>query len=135
MAKQSLLQQLGFKRSRGRPESPLKISMKIPYGLDRKRKSKPVTLTKRQKKVALLNVEGAGVGFVIGTSLGGLGGMIIGVPAGTLAGNILARKRAGKKRGRPLKYKQKGFLNRLTSTRQERVAYNRKMLSKERKRK
>lgn len=133
MAK-SFLQKIGFKKSRGRPSSKRKtqIVFDIPSGFKQK-KEKPVTLTKRQKKIALANVEGAGAGFVIGTALGGFGGMVVGVPAGVIAGNIIGKRRAGKRVGRPLKYKQKGILNRLLSTRQERVHYSREMQKKKRK--
>jgi hypothetical protein len=103
----------------------VKIEWKIPYGFGlKKKKSQQVKLTKRQKKIGLANLEGAGLGFAIGTGLGGFGGMVVGVPLGTLTANVLAKKKYGKKRGRPLKYQMKG-INRLLSTREQRVKYSR----------
>lgn len=54
--------------------------------------------TKKRRTLARYNVEGAGLGFVIGTSLGGFGGMVVGVPVGALAGNILARRKLRSKK-------------------------------------
>ena len=118
------------KAKRGRPENQEKILFKIPTGLSNKKQSKPIKYTKRERKITRGNVSGAGLGFVIGTALGGFGGMVIGVPAGTLAGNLIAKKRAGKQRGRHLTYQKTGFFNKLTSTRSERLSYNKMMMRK-----
>ena len=134
MAKKKLniWQKIGVqeKPRRGRPPYPLKIVANIPSSrlTEKSSKKKNVKLTQRQKKIGFYNLEGACLGFVVGTALGGVGGMFVGVPVGTLAGNLIGKKVAGKKKGRPLKYRQKSFLEKIISTRQSRVEYNRKML-------
>ena len=136
--KLTLLQKIGIdeKPKRGRPSTyETKIVFDIPKGVGkRKPKSKEVRLTKRQKRLGVYNLEGAGAGFVVGTALGGVGGMFIGVPIGTFAGNLLGKKVLGKPRGRKLTYKQKGILNKVFSTREERVKFNRAMMKKRKKR-
>ena len=127
ISKKSFLQKIGLKRGRGRPQNPIRFTNTIPSSLVRKRKKKDIKLTKREKKIALANVEGAGIGYVVGTAVGGIGGMFLGVPAGVLAGNIIGKKIAGKQVGRPLEYRKTKFLDRVLSTRQSRVEYNRQM--------
>jgi len=93
------------KPKRGRPpEYRYKIVTKISStGLPHDRVKKPKSLTKRQKKIARFNLEGGGIGFVIGGTVAGLGGMVVGFPVGVIAGNIYGKKKAGKPRGRPPK--------------------------------
>ena len=137
--KLTLLQRLGLqeKPKRGRPEKILDTEImwkgEIPTSLTSQRRMKKndaIKLTKREKKIAVGNLAGADLGFVIGGALGGLGGMVIGVPIGVMAGNLVGKKVAGKQVGRPLTYKQKGLLNKITSTREERLKYNEKMKKK-----
>jgi len=138
MAKKKLtfLQRIGIdeKPHRGRPSTyKTKIELGIPKGIGKKKpKSAEIKLTKREKKIGFYNLEGAGAGFVVGTALGGVGGMMIGVPIGTIAGNLIGKKVAGKKRGRAMKFKQKGLMNKIFSTREERVKFNRAMMKKRR---
>ena len=98
------------KRPRGRPpEYEYKITTKISStGLpNSKRKKKPKPLTKRQRSIGRAVVEGGGLGFVVGGTVAGLGGMVIGFPIGAVAGRIYGSKKAGKKRGRkPKKVKK-----------------------------
>jgi len=68
------------------------------------RKKKWQETTKREKKLGLYNVLGAGAGFVVGTLTGGLGGMLIGVPIGTYTGFALGELTLGKEKGRKPKY-------------------------------
>lgn len=135
--KLTFLQKIGVdeKPHRGRPSTyTTKIEWGIPKGIGKKKpKSKEIRLTKRQKKIGLYNIEGAGAGFVIGTTLGGVGGMFLGVPIGAFAGNLIGKKVAGKKRGRPLTFKQKGLMNKIFSTREDRVKFNRARIKKRRK--
>lgn len=67
------------------------------------RKKKPKPLTQRKKKIAVSNLEGGGLGFVVGGTVAGLGGMIVGFPVGVIAGNIYGKKKF-KRRGRQPKY-------------------------------
>lgn len=140
MAKKKLTfwQKIGVdeKPRRGRPKTPIKIEWKIPAGglpTGKKRKKKEIKLTKRQRKLGLFNLEGAGLGFAVGTAVGGFGGMIVGVPIGTIAGNLVGKKFMGKPRGRKLTYQKKGVLNKVFSTREERVKYNIKMMKQRKK--
>jgi hypothetical protein len=56
-------------------------------------------ISARQKKLTLATMEGTGLGFAIGTGLGGFGGMAIGVPLGAFAGNLFGRyKMRGRKK-------------------------------------
>lgn len=130
--KLTLLQRLGIdeKPKRGRPSTyETKIVWNIPKGVGkRKAESKEIKLTKRQKRLGVYNLEGAGAGFVIGTAVGGIGGMMLGVPIGTFAGNLIGKKVLGKPRGRKLTYQKKGVMNRIFSTREDRVKFNREMM-------
>lgn len=135
--KLTLLQRVGIseKPRRGRPSTFVtKIEFSIPKGVGKKKpKSKEVRLTKREKKLGLINLEGAGAGFVIGTAVGGIGGMIVGVPIGAIAGNLVGKRVVGKPRGRKLTFQKKGVLNKILSTREQRVKFNREMMKKRRK--
>lgn len=123
MKKQTFFQKLGFgKPQRGRPakERHYKIytgDLTKIGGLVKTRKPKVYPYTKREKKISLATVSGAGAGFVIGGFTGGLGGILLGVPIGTLAGNVFARKRYPQ-RGRKVYYKQSLF-KQLTTPREE----------------
>lgn len=109
--KLSLLQRIGLhsKPKRGRPAKDYDVKiytgdLRKTGGLIKKGKEKRYPYTKREKKIGLSTLEGAGAGFVIGGLAGGLGGIMLGVPIGTFAGNIYSRKR-NKPRGRPSKVK------------------------------
>ena len=137
----TFFQKLGFgNKPRGRPSTrKVEIVWNRPLqstSLVGRKKKTDFTFTKREKKIAVANLEGAGAGFVLGTALGGFGGMVVGVPLGTLAGNVIGTRMAGKPRGRPMKYVQKqNFFGRMLSTKAERIAYDKKMLALERKKK
>lgn len=94
-------------RGRGRPptEYKTKIEFMIPagFGLGGKKKKENTFISKRKKKIGLATLEGGGAGFVIGGTLGGFGGMVLGFPIGVVAGNIYGKRKAGKIRGRPRK--------------------------------
>lgn len=86
-------------------------------GLLKKKKAKEYPYTKREKKVSLLTVGGAGAGFVVGGMVGGLGGILLGVPIGTLAGNIYARETTPTKGRKP--FYQPSLLKRTLNVRED----------------
>jgi len=122
MAKKTFLQSLGFGKTSGRKKEKthLKIytgDMLKLGGLVKKRKEKVYPYTKREKKISIATVGGAGAGFVIGGLTGGLVGMMAGVPIGTFAGNIYSRARY-KQKGRKSFY-QPSFFKKLTTPRED----------------
>jgi len=81
---------------RSRKDDDIKIVFNIPStrlvgGKIRKKKEKPMPL--RKKKIGLATLEGGGVGFIVGGTLGGLGGMVVGFPIGVIASNIYAKRK------------------------------------------
>jgi hypothetical protein len=117
----TFLQRLGVGvKSKGRQSKGIKIytgDLTKIGGLVKSRKEKEYPYTKREKKIGLATVGGAGVGFVIGGFTGGLGGILLGVPIGTFAGNIIARKSIPQK-GRKSDVKF-GFIKRFTTARED----------------
>jgi hypothetical protein len=87
------------------------------HGVVKKRKEKEYPYSKREKKISLLTVGGAGAGFVVGGLTGGLVGMWAGVPIGTFAGNIIARKSYPQKGRKP--YYKPSLFKQLTTPRED----------------
>lgn len=86
-------------------------------GLVKKRKEKDIPYTKREKKIGYATIEGAGAGFVTGGLLGGLGGMVLGMPIGAFSANVYARNKYKSHGRQTIKFTP---LQTLFSTRDER---------------
>src|SRR4030042_841444 len=97
----SFIHGLSAKGVKQNDEGQLKILWKFP---DDSKPKKPVPYTKREKTIGFGTLAGAGLGFVGGMWTFGTLGWFLGVPLGTLAGNIIARK-STKQQGRPSKIK------------------------------
>lgn len=143
--KLNIWQKIGIqeKPHRGRPpaEHEVRILTTIPTGLtprmvrEAKKKAKLQTLTKREKKLAMYNLVGAGLGYSIGGLVGGLGGMVIGVPIGTMTAFAIGEYKLGKPKGRAPKYtKSKSQIwQDFWITREEELEYRKEMVAKEKK--
>jgi len=131
--KKTFWQSIGLASTPTRGRKPVEKDIKLYFGdlnkintqLIRKRTYKTPPYTKREKKVGLATVGGAGVGFVIGGLTFGAMGMLAGVPIGTFAGNIYAQKKY-KPVGRKPYIKYSGWQT-LWTTREERLAKRREI--------